>query len=409
LYQKLTKMATVKVMIKENKKNSRDEYPIYIRIIKDRRIKFISTGKYIKKEHWHEKTSRVKKSHPNSARLNSFIAAKLAEAEAVALELETKSRSVSSNRIKEKIMGVSSTDFFKYADMYLEAYKSKSAVGTYRTLKAIVEKLRQYRAGKPLFLDEITLTFLKDYENHLRTTLGNTSNTIHGNFKKINQILNEAIKEDMLDMQSNPFLKYKIRQEPSNRSYLTDQELKQLEEISLPEGSLMFHHRNMYIFSAYAGGVRISDLLKLKWSNFDGVRIIFTIQKTHQPLIIKLPAKSLEILAYYKQFMQNESDFIFPGLKSNIDYSDPTHLHSGISSATTLCNKSLRKIAKKLNINKTISFHTSRHTFATRALRKGMRIEYVGKIMGHSDIKETQIYTKIINAELEKAMDVFND
>ncbi|MBW6480869.1 MAG: site-specific integrase [Bacteroidales bacterium] len=401
-------MTTVKVILKENKGNLRNEYPIYIRIIKDRKARFISTGKYIKKEHWNEKTSRIKKSLPNSVRLNAYLAQKVAEAEAVAVELETRSKTVSPNRIKEKIMGVSAIDFFSFADNYLRKYEARAAVGTYRSVKAIVEKLRQYCNNKPLFLDQITINFLKNYENHLRAGLGNSSNTVHNNFKKLNQVLNEAIREDLYDMQSNPFLRYKIRQQPSQRAYLTEDEIMLFEQMLLKEGSVKFHHRNMYVFCTYAGGIRISDLLKLKWSNFDGERIIFKIQKTGQPHSIKLPNKALEIIEYYKQFMKVETDFIFPGLKSRLDDSDPIALHNAISSATSLCNKSLRTIAKELNINKSISFHTSRHTFATRALRKGMRIEYVSKNMAHTKVAQTQIYTKIINAELEAAMDIFN-
>lgn len=402
-------MATVKVLLKENKKNKGDEFPIYIRIIKDRRTKFISTGKYIKKIHWDKNNHRVKKSHPNSARLNAYIAQKVAEAEGVALELETKKKSVSSGRIKEKIMGKSSVDFFQYAEKYLQKYENKAAVGTFRAVSAIIEKLKKYRDGKSLFMDEITVSFLKDYEDYMYSVLGNGPNTIHNNFKKINQVLHEAIKEDLMEMHDNPFLKLKFKQEPTQRSYLTEEELKKIESMPLNEGTNIFKHRNMYIFAAYAGGLRISDILKLQWSNFDGERLIIKIQKTGQPLMIKLPNKSLEILNYYKQFKKQDSDFIFPGLHNGYDYSDPKVLHSAISSATTLCNNSLKDIAKKLEIKKSISFHTSRHTFATRALRKGMRIEYVGKIMGHADIKETQIYAKIINSELEKAMDVFND
>lgn len=402
-------MSTVKVLLKKNKKNKQGEFPIYIRITKDRRTKFISTGKYINKDHWNEKTLKVRKAHPNSARLNAFIAQKVAEAEGIALELETKSRSVSSNRIKEKIMGKSSTDFFLYADQYLNKYETKTAVGTYRSFKAIIDKLRNYCDGKSLFMDEISVSFLKDYENYLYSVIGNTKNTIHGNFKKIKQILDEAIREDFMEFKDNPFMKIKFKLEPTQRSYLTENELTQIENLQLSDKLNIFHHRNMYLFAATAGGLRISDILKLKWSNFDGERLIIKIQKTGQPLMIKLPNKSLEILNFYKQFVKKDSDYIFPGLNNDYDYSNPKVLYSAISSNTTLCNKSLKEIAKKAKIEKSISFHTSRHTFATRALRKGMRIEYVGKIMGHKDIKETQIYAKIINEELEKAMDIFND
>ncbi len=72
-------------------------------------------------------------------------------------------------------------------------------------------------------------------------------------------------------------------------------------------------------------------------------------------------------------------------------------------------NKDLKFIAEKVGIEKNISFHTSRHTWATRALRKGMRIEYVSRLMGHSSIKTTQVYAKIVNEDLDRAMDVFDE
>lgn len=78
------------------------------------------------------------------------------------------------------------------------------------------------------------------------------------------------------------------------------------------------------------------------------------------------------------------------------------------SAANAYVNKDLSKIAKMAEIEKHIHFHTSRHTFATRALRKGMRIEYVSKLLGHANIKTTQIYAKIVNEELDKAMEIFN-
>ena len=104
--------------------------------------------------------------------------------------------------------------------------------------------------------------------------------------------------------------------------------------------------------------------------------------------------------------MKND-DFIFPFLKNYIDYSDKKVLHRAISSHTAYTNKDLKVIAKLAKFDKHIHFHTSRHTFATRALRKGMRIEYVSRLPGHTNIKTTQVYAKIVNQDLDDAMDNF--
>ncbi len=96
-------------------------------------------------------------------------------------------------------------------------------------------------------------------------------------------------------------------------------------------------------------------------------------------------------------------------LQNNIDLNNPRELDNAISSATSYINKNLKIICKKIGVEKNLSFHISRHTFATRALRKGISIDKVSKILGHSSIKETQVYAKIVSSEMDKAMDIFND
>jgi integrase/recombinase XerD len=125
---------------------------------------------------------------------------------------------------------------------------------------------------------------------------------------------------------------------------------------------------------------------------------------------VKVPNKALEIIELYKPEKKdfNPDNYIFPFFSNEIEYT-PVSLFQAISSRTANINSDLKDIAKLTKINKNLSFHSSRHTWATRALRKGMRIEYVSKLMGHSSIKTTQIYAKIVNSELDKAMDVFND
>lgn len=383
--------------------------PLYLRIIKDRRVKFISIGVKIKESDWNEDSSRIKKSHPNSARLNAFIAQKLAEAENIAVELESKSKSVNSYKIKEQIVGKSSTDFFTYASKCIKRIEGNGAYGTFKRTKSVIEKIKIYLNGKPLFFDEINVTFLKDYEYYLSKTLGNKTNTIQANFKILRKIINDAISEELMDLNKNPFLKYKLKSERTQREYLTEEELKAVENLKLNQGTKMQLHRDMYVFASYAGGLRISDILQLKWGNYDGERINIKVQKTGSQLNIKLPKAAIAILEYYKKLTKKTSisSYIFPILVESNEVNEKV-LFNAISSASAYMNKDLKTIAERAGVNKHISFHTSRHTWATRALKKGMRIEYVSKLMGHSAIKETQIYAKIVNEELDNAMDLFN-
>jgi integrase len=402
-------MASVKLIFKENKIDNNGEIPLYIRIIKDRKTKFISIGVKLKPELWDDKEQVVKKKHPNSARMNAFIAQKVADAKEVALKLETTKGYVTSKGIKANILGKPAISFTQYFKDYLAVLKTKGKIGTHDKANATFEKFKKYTNEKEIMFDEIDVNFLRNYEYYLKDTLKNKNNTIHSNLKVFRKLFNDAIREDIIELKLNPFTKFKLSWENTNKEYLTDEELLKVEEFSIKEGTMKYHHRNAYIFASYTAGIRISDLLQLKWKDFDGTHIQFKTQKTDDTIRVKLPTKALNIINYYKSLHEKvELDsYIFPFLDNNKNYSDPEVHFRAISSSTAYMNKDLKEIKLALELNKQLNFHTSRHTWATSALRKGMRIEYVSKLMTHSNIKTTQIYAKIVNSELDKAMDVF--
>jgi integrase len=96
-------------------------------------------------------------------------------------------------------------------------------------------------------------------------------------------------------------------------------------------------------------------------------------------------------------------------IKLSLGEKDRIKIHHAISAATSYTNKDLRKLTRLAGIDKKVSFHTARHSWAVRALQKGMRIEYVSKILGHASVKQTEVYARVMNEELDKAMEVFNN
>ena len=401
-------MASVKVIQRLDKINTEGKAPIFLRIIQDRKTSFISLGIYLKPSEWNQDEQRVRKSHANSGRFNQYITQKKSEAEGTALDLADKKQRTTGKIIKNEIMGLSSGEFFEFAENYYSTVERSGKIGSYRKIKGVVEKLKKYHNDQPLLMSEITVEFLVRYQDYLSGTLKNKTNTITSNFKVLKRIMKDAINQGKMKRADYPFYSFTLKTEPSKRSFLTESELEAIEKLKLQKSTRLELARDMYIFSAYAGGIRISDLLQMKWSNYDGERLSFKITKTSRELVIKLPDSSINILKKYQTSDSKLTDFIFPFLSNDIDLKDPTILHNAISSATALGNKNLKIIAGKAKVNKSISFHTARHTFATRALRKGIRIEYVSRLLGHSSIKETQVYAKIVNEELDKAMDVFN-
>jgi len=401
-------MSSVKIIYRADKKNKEGKSPLYIRLINNRKAQFISLNIHLADGEWDEKKLRVKSKHPNSARLNSFIAQKLSEAENVSITLLSKDKNTTSAKIKEKLMGKALGSFTKYACEYRDSLSKAGKIGTFIKVKASLSKLDQFVNSKDLQFEDIDIEFLKRYNKHLANTLGNSINTIHGSFRTIRKLFNDAVREGLIDHEHNPFYRYKLKTEKTTKTFLTDEEITAIEALSFIPNSKRDHHKDLFVFACYAAGIRVSDLLQLKWKDFNGTHISIVTQKTNEHITIQLPSKALKIIEKYGQAINAADNYVFPFLNSDLKYT-PVELNRAISSCTAYLNKDLKEIAKVAEIDKHISMHTSRHSWATRALRKGMRIEYVSKLMGHASIKTTQVYTKIVNAELDKAMEVFDE
>lgn len=401
-------MSSVAIVLRRDKINSIGETPIYFRIIKDRKVSYISTNIKIIEEYWDEKKLCVKSKHPNSKRFNSYLSNKFAELQDSVFQFETEQKSLTTRQLKDKIYGQKPTSFFAVADEILQGFIAKGKIGTHDRFASVINKLREYAKGKDYAFQEIDVDFIKKYEHYLRSVLNNKTNTVYGNMKFIRQVFNYAYDNEIIDHSLIPFNKYKLKKEKTERVYLHENEIKQIEEYSSDKYTKINLHRDMFVFACYTG-LRISDMLQLKWKNFDGTHLNFIIRKTTEQSSIKVPQKGLDILSRMQLDKPNPDVFIFQMLPPELDMKNDYAVDKAISASTAYINKNLKTIETEIKLTKHISFHIARHTFATLALRKGVTIDKVSKLLGHAQIRETQIYAKIVNSELDKAMDVFND
>ena len=403
-------MASVSIIYRKDKLNKKGEAPVHFRIIKDRKISYISTGFMIHKDFWDEEKNKVKSKHPHSKRIRSLIATKFAEVQDQVFEFDNNNKSVTSRKIRDEVYGKKPNGFFPFADSMIEEYYNKGGkYGTYNKNKSIIEKLRVYTKGRNLVFQDIDVDFLTKYEKYLRAPEGckNKTNTILKDFRFLRRLFNDAYRQDIIEHKDIPFNKIEMKSEKTERGYLTEEELTKIEEFAATPGTRLDLHRDMFVFSSYVGGIRVSDILLMKWKQFDGTHVHFTTMKTTSQLSVKVPTIGLNILKKYQLKKEDKEAFVFPMLDNDLKTDNDVDVNKALSRATAYINKNLEIIETKLKLSKHISFHTSRHTWATRALRKGISIDKVSKILGHSAIKETQIYAKIVNSELDKAMDVF--
>ena len=268
-------MASVTIVFRKNKVNKKGEAPIFFRVIKNRKSSYISTGFSVIEADWDESNKRIKstakgKGHKDTvARMNALISQRFLDIQNDIIEAESTQKSITTKTIRETLHGKPPLDFFTFADSVVENYNLENKIGTYSRTKSVITKLKFYAPN--IQFGDITPKFLAEYEKHLKTKdkKPNSINTIHANLKFIRLVFNKAFQQDLIDYETNPFLKFKMKTEKTQRDYLTEDELKAFESVSTVLGTRLDLHKDMFIFASYTGGLRVSDMLQLQWKHFD--------------------------------------------------------------------------------------------------------------------------------------------
>lgn len=189
------------------------------------------------------------------------------------------------------MFGQTPQKYLPFTDKVVQTYKKEGRIRAHYNALAIINKFRDFCRNENITFQDITPAFLAKYENYLRTELKNKTNTIHKNLKFHRKVFNDAIKQDVIEYDVSPFRKYQMRLEKTQRDYLSEEELLGIEGYSTKPGSKLELHKNMFIFASYTGGIRVSDMLKLQWKDFDGTHLHLVIKKTGLQVSIKVPNK----------------------------------------------------------------------------------------------------------------------
>jgi integrase len=399
-------MASIKVVLRNNKIKSDGTSPIAVRITKDRKTRYIFTGYYILEKDWDKDMSRVRKSHPNSKRLNNYLLKKVAEANNMLLEFDTLNERATSKEIKNKIKRVGKNiSFFELAEQRINSYKRKGTFSVSNAEQSIINNLKRFTKDSDLYFQDINVPFIERFKVYL-SSLGKSPRTITNHLIFIRTLFNQAIKEGIVDHKYYPFGgdNIKIRIGSGHKIGLNREEIIKIETLELQPDSSIWHTRNVWLFAFYFAGVRISDVLKIKWSDLKDGRLNYVMHKNHKPVSLKIPEKAQSILRYYRQSRRGLNEYIFPFL-DKADQKDPKDVFTKCRNATSLLNKHLKKIATMADIDKNLSNHIARHSFGNIA---GDKIHplMLQKLYRHSDLKTTINYqANFIHKEADEALD----
>lgn len=386
-------------IIRTNKKNSAGLVPIYVRITIDGKSVELSSKIYILPTLWLKGKGKVKGNTEEVRTINHSIKVLELKAKEAYHSLLEKGKPLTALAIKNYILGIEGkrhsllTIFESHTNEIQAKIDIDFAEATYKKYKTTLKYLRNfvkaYYSVEDILLKDLNHLFITDFELYLKTQCACHQNGVLKHMQRLRKVIYIALKNDWLE--KDPFIRYSIKKAPSNREYLTSEEMQAIEEKEFKIERLQIV-KDLFLFTCYTG-LAFSDMQSLTENNLrkgiDGEMWIFTERKkTNKPSNIPLLPQAKAILDKYQNHVVSKNKYKLLPVPSN-----------------QKLNAYLKEIADLCGITKNLTVHMGRHTFATTiTLSNNVPIETVSKMLGHSDLRTTQIYAKVVEKKVSEDM-----
>lgn len=373
--------------------------PVYCRItVAGNRSEF-SIKRSVTEKSWD--AGKVKGNGEDAKSLNSYLKQVEAKIFEHYRELLADDKLVTADALKNAYLGIKPDQYtlvnlIEYHNTHLKDTIEWGTMKNYMTTQRYVKEFLKSRVKtSDILLAHLSYKFLADFEHYLRsytpldhhTSMGN--NTVMKHIERLRKMINIAIKNEWLER--DPFAKFQAKFIRNDREFLSQDDLERIEQKEFKVLRLQWA-KDLFIFSCYTG-LAYCDVMRLTSQNIslgiDGEYWIMTSRKkTNQPVRVPLLPKAFEIVEKYRNHPKAlASGTLFPNLSNQ------------------KLNAYLKEIADFCSIEKNLTFHLARHTFATTVtLTNGVPIETVSKMLGHTSIRTTQIYAKVIENKVSQDM-----
>lgn len=385
--------------VKESRKDNNGEAPIYLRITINNERAEISANKRVKPENWDKASERVLGRSESTRVINVSLNNLQAKVETYFNSLDVKDEMISVHQIIDELKGKSKNQMtlVKAYEFHIarieELIGINYAANTVKRYKSSLNCLKAfilYKYNKTdVRLNNLDKMFIESFYTYLKSNKNLKQNTAAKDIKNLYRVINKAVSFQWI--YQNPFKGFSCNYINPNRSYLTKEEINSLykKEFTIKR---LARVRDLFIFQIYTG-LSYIDLAGLTEDGIeigiDGKRwIVINRKKTGTRSSIPLLPRAQEVLVKY--------------------ITDPLciaeHKLLPICSNQRM-NGYLKEIADICEIKKNLTTHLARHTFATTiTLSNGVPIETVSKMLGHSDLKTTQIYSKVVDRKVADDM-----
>ena len=390
--------------VKSSKASKKGLLPIYQRItINGTRIE-LSTSKFVEKSKWNTAAGKIKGNSEEARLINSYLDVLLAKAYETEKWMVNNNEEINAQTFKNKFLGVEEKQrqliliFEDHNKRMKELIGSNYANNTYKknetTLSHVKEFLKSQYNLNDISIKRVDIAFINDFDFFLRNTKKCNNNSTIKYIRNFGKIIKQCYVNGWLER--DPLLNYKGKVKEIERVYLTQEEIELLlnKEFKIKRLELV---RDMFLFSCFTGLAYI-DVYNLTNSNIiigiDGEKWISTKrQKTEIPSRIPILPVSQMIIDKYENHPQCKNNGKLLPILSN-----------------QKMNAYLKELADICDIEKELTFHIARHTFATTVtLTNGVPIESVSKMLGHKNLRTTQHYAKVLDRKVSDDMKILKD
>lgn len=418
--------ASVKIVYYTYQANADGTHTFYVRIIKNRKNVYVATGLTLHPKYYNVVKGEIRRNYPEPHRdkLVAEIARWQKKYDDAARVLEEEGLSHTAkdvaDRVAENRVVTAKKTLIAYCDEVISGLRAGGQAGNAEVYQGLRNRLSAYlgehNGGKDIALPAVTVKFCNQFERWMRGN-GNSENTMHNKFRTLRAVLNRAISDQEMPVDTYPFArtvadrhKFSVSKfdTTTQKRAISRDDVRKIEAYTPQPDTAPYHAlrqrewrlylaKHLFLFSFYTGGMNFVDLSKLRWRDIetgsDGQkRVVYTRQKTKGKFSPVLLAPALTILDYYRADTHSGPDsYIFPVLSTDTHIT-PKSVINRLKKMIGYMNEDLKTIAEECNITTNLTTYVARHTFATSLRRAGVADAVTSQLMGHSSEKQTSVY-----------------
>jgi integrase len=386
-----TQSNTTKIIIRKDAVKKDGTAALALRVRIGGQVKFLPLGVSVKVDEFDERKEKVVVGGQKkiTEQVNTIIDLAKTKAKQIMLDSVIKSQALTMNKFLKEFSGYENkASFIEYFRKWIKLYDGIKAPATLKSYYTTLKKLQEFK--EDIRFCDLSPEFIAEFDRHMIKKKYET-NYITRIHKLTQAAINSAIESKLIEESENPYKGFRFKHAKTERSFLNMDELQKLidlynaKRLRTDEQEVLRY----FLFSAVAGGIRLGDVKAITWDDVIDDLLVFRPEKTTKNrMVLKIPLSNLA--------------------KSIINDVPKKQGKLFASKADAVTNRLLKSIQKEAGLNQLLTFHVSRHTFATVYLAIGGKVHVLQKIMGHGKIETTMVYVHILHEQKIEDMAKFD-